>query len=63
MNDLEKIMRHKHRRKVTLNFIVKEMIKSYESAGEYVDREDILGKVRRFEKRYLNEQRRKEVVC
>ena len=64
MSDLEKIKRHKsRRRKVTLNYIISEMIKSYESVGEYVDREDILGKVRRFEKRYMNEQRRVEKVC
>ena len=64
MSDLEKIKRHKsRRRKVTLNYIINEMIKSYESVGEYVDREDILGKVRRFEKRYMNEQRRVEKVC
>ena len=62
MNDLEKMVKNR-RRKVTLNYIISEMIKSYESAGEYVDREDILGKVRRFEKRYMNEQRREKVVC
>ena len=63
MNDLEKIKRHKNRRKkITLNYIISEMIKSYESAGEYVDREDILGRVRRFEKRY-EQQRREKVVC
>ena len=63
MNDLEKIKRHKNRRrKVTLNYIISEMIKSYESVGEYVDREEIFARVRRFEKRY-EQQRRVEKVC
>ena len=64
MNDLEKIKRHKsRRRKVTLNYIINEMIKSYESVGEYVDREEIFARVRRFENRYEQQQRRVEKVC
>lgn len=62
MNDLEKIKRHKSRRKVTLNYIISEMIKSYESVGEYVDREEIFARVRRFENRY-EQQRREKVLC
>ena len=50
--------KHRDRHKITLRNLVKELIKSYEMAGEHVDKKTIYDKVSQME----NEQKRKNKV-
>ena len=57
-NELKIMRKHRDRQKITLRNLVKELIKSYEMAGEHVDKKTIYDKVSQME----NEQKRKNKV-